>query len=79
MNLGAGFEIKIRDLVPSIARLCRFEGEVVWDTSKPNGQPRRMLDTSRAEREFGWKARIGFEEGLRETVAWFEAHRGEIT
>jgi GDP-L-fucose synthase len=76
VNLGAGFEIKIRDLVPLIARLCRFEGEIVWDTSKPNGQPRRMLDTSRAEREFGWKARIGFEEGLRETVAWYEANRG---
>jgi GDP-L-fucose synthase len=78
VNLGAGFEIKIRELVPLVARLCRFEGEIVWDTSKPNGQPRRMLDTSRAEREFGWKARIGFEEGLRETVAWFEAHREEI-
>jgi GDP-L-fucose synthase len=78
VNLGAGFEIKIRDLVPLIARLCRFEGEVAWDTSKPNGQPRRMLDTTRALKEFGWKARIGFEEGLRETVAWFEAHRGEI-
>jgi len=79
VNLGAGFEIKIRDLVPLVARVCRFEGEVVWDTTKPNGQPRRMLDTSRAVKEFGWKARIGFEEGLRETVAWFEAHRGVIT
>lgn len=78
VNLGAGFEIRIRELVPLIARLCRFEGEIVWDSSKPNGQPRRMLDVTRAEREFGWKARIGFEEGLRETVAWFEAHRGEI-
>ena len=78
VNLGAGFEIKIRDLVPLVARLCRFEGEIVWDTSKPNGQPRRMLDTSRALREFGWRARIGFEEGLRETIAWFESHRGEI-
>ena len=75
VNLGAGFEIKIRDLVPLIARLCRFEGELRWDTTKPNGQPRRMLDTSRAEQEFGWKARIGFEEGLRETVEWFEANR----
>jgi GDP-L-fucose synthase len=76
VNLGAGFEIKIRDLVPLIARLCRFEGELVWDTSKPDGQPRRMLDTSKALREFGWKARIGFEEGLRETVEWFEKNRG---
>ena len=64
VNLGAGFEIQIRDLVPLIARLCRFQGEIVWDTTKPNGQPRRMLDTSRALAEFGWKARIGFEEGL---------------
>ena len=78
VNLGAGFEIRIRDLVPLVARLCRFDGEIVWDTTKPNGQPRRMLDTSRALREFGWRARTGFEEGLVETVAWFEAHRGEI-
>ncbi len=75
VNLGAGFEIKIRDLVPLVARLTRFEGEIAWDTSKPNGQPRRMLDTSRALRELGWKARIGFEEGLRETVEWFESNR----
>src|SRR6266702_4813862 len=75
VNLGAGFEIKVRDLVPLIARLCGFEGEIVWDTTKPNGQPRRMLDTSRALKEFGWKARIGFEEGLRETVEWYEKNR----
>jgi GDP-L-fucose synthase len=78
VNLGAGFEIRIRDLVPLVARLCRFEGDLVWDTTKPNGQPRRMLDTSTALREFGWKARIGFEDGLRETVEWFEANRGQI-
>ncbi len=59
----------------SVARLCRFEGEVVWDMTKPDGQPRRMLDTSRALREFGWKARTPFEEGLRETVQWFERSR----
>jgi GDPmannose 4,6-dehydratase len=74
-NLGAGFEIRIRELVPLVARLCRFEGEISWDASKPNGQPRRMVDASRAEREFGWKARIPFEEGLEETVAWYEASR----
>ena len=79
VNLGAGFEITIKDLVPLIMRLCRFEGRLVWDTTKPDGQPRRMLDTSRALSEFGWKARIGFEEGLAETIAWFEQHRGEIT
>jgi GDP-L-fucose synthase len=78
VNLGAGFEIKIRDLVPLVARLCRFDGEIVWDTTKPNGQPRRMLDTSRAEREFGWKARIPFEDGLRETVEWYERNRGSL-
>ena len=75
VNLGAGFEIRIRDLVPLVARTCRFEGDIVWDTSKPNGQPRRMLDTSRAAREFGWKARTPFEDGLRETVEWFEGNR----
>jgi GDP-L-fucose synthase len=79
VNLGAGFEIYVRDLVPLVARLCRFEGEIVWDRTKPDGQPRRMLDTSKALAEFGWKARIGFEEGLKETVAWFEAHREELT
>jgi GDP-L-fucose synthase len=78
VNLGAGFEIKIRDLVPLVARLCRFQGEIAWDPSKPDGQPRRMLDTSKAQREFGWKARIGFEEGLRETVEWFEKNRESI-
>ena len=61
--------------VPLVARLCRFQGEIVWDHTKPDGQPRRMLDTSRALREFGWKSRIGFEEGLRETVTWFEENR----
>jgi len=75
VNLGAGFEILIRDLVPLVARLCRFQGEIVWDQTKPDGQPRRMLDTSRAEKEFGWKARTGFEAGLRETVEWYEAER----
>jgi GDP-L-fucose synthase len=77
VNLGAGFEIRIRDLAELIARLTRFEGELVWDASKPDGQPRRMLDTSRARAEFGWKARIGFEEGLKETIEWFERHRRE--
>jgi GDP-L-fucose synthase len=77
VNVGAGFEIRIRDLVALVARLCRFDGEVVWDPTKPDGQPRRMLDTSKALREFGWKARIGFEDGLRETIEWFEKNRGK--
>ncbi len=78
VNLGAGFEITIRELVPLVARLCRYQGEIVWDATKPNGQPRRMLDTSRALAAFGWKARTPFEEGLRETVAWYERERGTI-
>jgi GDP-L-fucose synthase len=78
VNIGAGFEIKIRDLVTLVARACRFEGQVAWDATKPDGQPRRMLDTSRALAEFGWKARIPFEQGLPETVAWFEKNRGNI-
>ena len=65
VNLGAGFEITIRELAELIQELTGYEGRLVWDTSRPNGQPRRSLDTSRAEREFGFKARTGFREGLR--------------
>ncbi len=54
-----------------IARLTGFKGKIVWDTSKPDGQPRRMLDTSKAEKEFGFKAKTGFEEGLRKTIEWY--------
>ena len=75
VNIGAGFEIKIKDLVPLIAKLTGFHGEIVWDSTKPDGQPRRMLDTSRAEKFFGFKAKTGFEEGLRETIAWYEKNR----
>jgi GDP-L-fucose synthase len=75
VNIGAGFEISIKDLVHLIADLTGFKGEIVWDTSKPGGQPRRSLDTSRAEREFGFKAKVGFEEGLRQTIEWFKAQR----
>jgi len=71
VNIGAGSEISIRDLVHHIADLTDFRGEIVWDTSKPGGQPRRCLDTSRAEREFGWRAQTPLEEGLRRTVAWY--------
>jgi GDP-L-fucose synthase len=75
VNLGAGTEISIKDLVELIARLTGFHGRITWDTSKPNGQPRRCLDTSRAEREFGFRATSGFEEGLRRTIAWYRAQR----
>ena len=75
VNLGAGFEITIRDLVSLVARLSGFSGEVRWDQSRPNGQPRRKLDVSRARERFGFEAKIGFEEGLRETIAWYRAQR----
>lgn len=75
VNLGAGFEISIKDLVVLIARLTKFEGRVEWDVSKPDGQPRRCLDTRRAEQLFGFKARTGFEDGLRKTIAWYETAR----
>jgi GDP-L-fucose synthase len=74
VNLGAGFEIKIRDLVELISRLMEFKGEIVWDKTKPDGQPRRMLDVSRAERLFGFKAKTKFEDGLRKTIDWYLAH-----
>jgi GDP-L-fucose synthase len=75
VNLGAGFEIQIKDLVPLIAKLTGFTGRIDWDATQPDGQPRRMLDTTRAENLFGFKAQTGFEEGLRETIAWYEQHR----
>jgi GDP-L-fucose synthase len=71
VNLGSGMEISIKDLVELIARLTGFEGKLVWDTSKPNGQPRRRLDVSRAEKEFGFRAKVNFEEGLRRTIEWY--------
>lgn len=72
VNLGSAFEISIRDLVQMIARLTGFKGELVWDTSKPNGQPRRKLDTSRAKERFGFEAQTPFEEGLRRTIEWYQ-------
>jgi GDP-L-fucose synthase len=75
VNLGAGFEIAIRELVALIRRLTGFRGGVAWDTSKPDGQPRRMLDTNRAEREFGFKATTRLEDGIKKTIAWYRATR----
>jgi GDP-L-fucose synthase len=71
VNLGAGFEISIRDLVSLIVEMTGFKGEVVWDETKPDGQPRRMLDTTRAEKYFAFKAKTSFEEGLKKTIAWY--------
>ena len=72
VNLGSSMEISIKDLVELIAKLTGFNGRIVWDTSKPNGQPRRRLNVERAEREFGFKAKIDFEEGLRRTIEWYK-------
>ncbi len=77
VNLGSGFEISIRDLVSLIAKLTRFEGQIIWDTSKPDGQPRRRFDTSKAEKEFGFRAKTGFEEGLRKTLEWYQEQRAK--
>jgi GDP-L-fucose synthase len=71
VNLGAGFEITIKELVILISELMEYKGEIVWDTTKPDGQPRRMLDTTRATKEFGFSAQTSFEEGLRETISWY--------
>jgi GDP-L-fucose synthase len=75
VNLGAGFEIAIRDLVELIARMMGFHGELRFDPSKPDGQPRRSLDTARAERLFGFRAKTSFEDGLRRTIAWYRGTR----
>jgi GDP-L-fucose synthase len=78
VNLGVGREITIKDLVEQIVRLTGFSGDVRWDASKPDGQPRRVLDTSRAQREFGFVARTSFEDGLRATIDWYERSRGSV-
>jgi GDP-L-fucose synthase len=71
VNLGTGKEIKIKDLVTLIARLTDFDGQIIWNTSKPDGQPRRCLDTSRAKLEFGFEAKTSFVEGLQKTIEWY--------
>jgi GDP-L-fucose synthase len=73
VNIGAGFEISIRDLVTLIIELTGFRGRIVWDMTKPDGQPRRMLDTTRAFSEFGFRARTDFRAGLTKTIAWYRA------
>lgn len=75
VNLGSGEEITIRALTELVCRHCRYEGEIRWDPSKPDGQPRRRLDTTRAEAEFGFRATTSLDEGIRETVAWYEQFR----
>lgn len=77
VNLGSGQEISIKNLANTIARLTGFEGQLVWDTSKPNGQPRRVLDTEKAEQYFGFRAQTRFEDGLRQTIEWYREHRNK--
>ena len=77
MNLGNGREVTIRQAVETIARLVGFGGKIVWDSTKPDGQPRRCLDVTRAKREIGFEAQTPFEEGLRRTIQWFIGHRAE--
>jgi len=78
VNLGSGYEISIKDLTEMVIRLTGFEGKLVWDTEKPNGQPRRGLDVSRAKAYFGWQAQVPFEEGMRRTIEWFKTNREKI-
>ncbi len=75
VNLGSGYEISIKDLADMIVRLTGYGGKIVWQTDKPNGQPRRGLDVSRAREYFGWQARVPFEEGMRRTIEWYQTQR----
>jgi GDP-L-fucose synthase len=75
VNLGAGFEISIKDLADLIAKLTGFGGKIIWDSAKPDGQPRRMLDVTKAEKEFGFKAKTKFEEGIKKTIEWYISTR----
>lgn len=75
INLGLGKEISIKDLVKLICRIIDFKGEIRWDTSKPDGQPRRMIDASRAKREFNFQAKTDFEQGLKKTIKWYESNK----
>ncbi len=78
VNLGAGMEISIKDLAQLISELSGFSGRIVWDTSKPNGQPRRALDTKRAKEYFGFEAEMHFEEGLKRTIDWYQEHKNKL-
>ncbi|MEB3181492.1 MAG: GDP-L-fucose synthase [Nostocaceae cyanobacterium] len=76
VNLGTGYEISIRDLINLICELMEFEGEIVWETDKPNGQPRRCLDTERAKQAFGFTAQVDFKQGLKNTIDWYRQQAG---
>ena len=79
VNLGSELEITIKGLAELIAKFCGFKGKIRWDSSRPNGQPRRRLDTTRAEREFGFKAKMDFEEGLKRTIEWYKKYINKFT
>mgnify|MGYP001285193370 CR=1 FL=1 len=78
VNLGSGYEISIKDLAEMIVRMTGFKGKLTWQTDKPNGQPRRGLDVSRAKEYFGWSAQVPFEEGMKRTIDWFKENRAKI-
>jgi len=78
VNIGAGFEIKIKDLVEKIVKITGFNGRIQWDSSKPDGQPRRRLDTTRAKKLFGFTAKTSFDDGLKATVDWYIADRKKL-
>lgn len=78
VNLGSGYEISIKDLTEMVAKLTNFQGKIVWQTDKPNGQPRRGLDVSRAKELFNWSAQVSFEDGMKRTIEWFKANRDKI-
>ncbi len=78
VNLGSGYEISIKNLAEMIVKMTGFEGKLVWQTDRPNGQPRRGLDVSRAKALFGWSAQVPFEQGMRRTIEWFTANREKI-
>ena len=78
VNLGSDLEISIKDLAELVAKFVEFKGKIRWDTSKPDGQPRRKLDTSRAEQEFGFKAKVDFRKGLKRTIEWYKKSMDSI-
>jgi len=78
VNLGAGFEISIKDLITLIVELTSFKGDVLWDKTKPDGQPRRCLDTERASEEFGFTAEVEFRTGLLKTIDWYREERQKM-
>jgi GDP-L-fucose synthase len=79
VNIGSGMEITIKELTEKIAEFSGFKGEIIWDSTKPDGQPRRCLDVSKAEKEFEFKAKTSFEEGLRKTIDWYINNKTNYT